>query len=44
MVSALPIVICVVLGVTIVWSDRAPKRGERVTPDEAETYNVLRGL
>lgn len=44
MVSAIPIVVWLVLGVTVVWSDRPPERGERVTPDEAETYNILRGL
>lgn len=43
-VTDLVIAIWQVIGLAVVWSDPKAHRGERVTPEEAGTYNALRGL
>lgn len=43
-VNDLVIAIWQVLGLAVVWHDPNAHRGEHVTPEEAGTYNSLRGL
>ena len=43
-VALLAVVIWVTIGAVVVWSDRSVRRSGWMHPDDAETYNKLRGM